>query len=197
MALGTEIETDGPKQVSSSSSLDSCAINAQTGGVSQAVSIHTSSDGEQVVAHHDTSSQSTLSTKQSIPSQPLLLPAAQAMPTATTGPATIALNGSVPEFLFQLMKMLTDDNREIIEWSNGRIEVHSPQRLEASVLSRYFRHSKFASFQRQLNYFGFRKLAGKGKMSPCSYVNESVQGDLSNLLLIKVRTNLHRDVSIS
>jgi len=28
--------------------------------------------------------------------------------------------GSVPEFLYQLTKMLTDDNRDIIEWSDGR-----------------------------------------------------------------------------
>lgn len=68
----------------------------------------------------------------------------------------------------------------------GVIEVHNPRRLETEVLNKYFRHSKFASFQRQLNYFGFRKLAGKGKMAPCSYVNEAVTGDLGSLLLIKV-----------
>jgi hypothetical protein len=28
-------------------------------------------------------------------------------------------NTSVPEFLFQLTRMLTEDNREVIEWSNG------------------------------------------------------------------------------
>lgn len=92
---------------------------------------------------------------------------------------------TVPEFLYQLTKMLTDDNRDIIEWSNSKIEVHSPHKLESHVLSRYFRHSKFASFQRQLNYFGFRKLAGKGKMAPCSYVNDATTDELGSLLLIK------------
>ena len=67
------------------------------------------------------------------------------------------------------------------------IEVHSPKRLESEVLHKYFRHSKFASFQRQLNYFGFRKQAGKGKMAPCSYVNEDLPStDLGCLLHIKV-----------
>ena len=147
--------------------------------------------------------------------------------------------GTVPEFLYQLMKMLTDNNREIIEWngtvgsfgrhggdsgyvacdvfavfcafdvycrpmyiinhhrfdcrvavsgsicvrwigaivslilsypiqrhsyrqynmlcflsptvcsrSYRRIEVHNPHRMEEEVLSRYFRHSKYSSFQR-------------------------------------------------
>jgi hypothetical protein len=71
----------------------------------------------------------------------------------------------------------------------GKIEVHSPHKLETHVLEKYFRHSKFASFQRQLNYFGFRKLAGKGKMAPCSYMNDAATGDLGSLLLIKVRTD--------
>mmetsp|Transcript_23619 Transcript_23619/g.55963 ORF Transcript_23619/g.55963 Transcript_23619/m.55963 type:complete len:462 (-) Transcript_23619:546-1931(-) len=92
---------------------------------------------------------------------------------------------TVPEFLYQLTKMLTDNNRDIIEWSNGKIEVHSPHKLETHVLNRYFRHSKFASFQRQLNYFGFRKLAGKGKMAPCSYINDATTDELGSLLLIK------------
>lgn len=95
----------------------------------------------------------------------------------------------IAEFLYQLTKMLTDDNDEIIEWSQARIKVHHPDRLEAEVLHRYFRHSKFASFQRQLNYFGFRKIAGKGKMSPCSYVNDAATDDLRSLLLIKRKTN--------
>ena len=95
----------------------------------------------------------------------------------------------IAEFLYQLTKMLTDDNTEIIEWSDGRIRVHHPERLEAEVLHKYFRHSKFASFQRQLNYFGFRKIAGKGKMSPCSYVNDAATSDIRSLLLIKRKTN--------
>jgi HSF-type DNA-binding len=33
----------------------------------------------------------------------------------------------------------------------GRIEVHSPQKLESDVLKKYFRHSKFASFQRYVS----------------------------------------------
>ncbi len=100
--------------------------------------------------------------------------------------AQIVSNNSVPEFLYQLTKMLTDEHRDIIEWSNGKIEVHNPIKLEKEVLNQYFRHSKYASFQRQLNYFGFRKLAGKGKMAPCSYINENATSDLKSLLRMKV-----------
>jgi HSF-type DNA-binding len=66
--------------------------------------------------------------------------------------------------------------------------VHNPHKLASDVLQKYFRHSKFASFQRQLNYFGFRKLAGKGKMAPCSYVNEATTMDYRSILAIKRKT---------
>lgn len=40
-------------------------------------------------------------------------------PDGVMVPSTAAANASIPEFLYQLTRMLTDDNREIIEWSNG------------------------------------------------------------------------------
>jgi hypothetical protein len=110
-------------------------------------------------------------------------------PMQPSGVAGANQHHPVAEFLYQLTKMLTDDNTEVVEWVDGRIKVHYPERLENEVLHKYFRHSKFASFQRQLNYFGFRKIAGKGKMSPCSYVNESATSDICSLLLIKRKTN--------
>lgn len=109
----------------------------------------------------------------------------------------VGITGShqTPDFLYQLTKMLTDDNREIIEWSYGKIEVHSPLRLETEVLQKYFRHNKFASFQRQLNYFGFRKQTGKGKMSPCSYVNDNLpSNDLS--CLVHIKKKIHPSTSV-
>jgi len=104
-----------------------------------------------------------------------------------------SLNNNVPEFLYQLTKLLTDNNRQAIEWANGKIEVHNPPKLASEILHNYFRHSKYASFQRQLNYFGFRKLAGKGKMSPCSYVNDEITPDIRSLLRIKRKTTGSKD----
>ena len=72
----------------------------------------------------------------------------------------------------------------------GRIHVHDPKALGQEILHKYFRHSKYSSFQRQLNYFGFRKTQGKGKMSACTYTNfELTNASLKSLLKIKRKTN--------
>jgi hypothetical protein len=39
--------------------------------------------------------------------------------SATLSAAPI-MSGTVPEFLYQLFKMLTDNNREVIEWADGK-----------------------------------------------------------------------------
>jgi hypothetical protein len=114
----------------------------------------------------------------------------------------------VPEFLCQLFLMLSNPKHShIISWvvpSNnepdymgggirgiGMIVVHNPNELQESVLGEYYHHSKYASFQRQLNYFSFKKrLHGgkKGKLNPCSYIHEGLNGDLTSLLHLKRRS---------
>jgi hypothetical protein len=42
---------------------------------------------------------------------------------ATSSGAIVPTANTVPEFLYQLTKMLTDNNRDIIEWSNGACTV--------------------------------------------------------------------------
>jgi hypothetical protein len=94
---------------------------------------------------------------------------------------------SIPEFVYQLMRMLKNEaNCNIIQWGPACIIVHNPVRLENELLHLYFRHSNFSSFQRQLNYFGFRKVAVKGRMNPCRFVRDDITEDLNSLLLIKV-----------
>jgi len=74
----------------------------------------------------------------------------------------------------------------LISFIKGVIKVYDPPKLASDVLHKYFRHSKYSSFQRQLNYFGFRKISGKGKLAPCSYINDHVTSDLLSLLSLKV-----------
>ena len=109
-------------------------------------------------------------------------------PSATVGAESISLSPSRPiaEFLFHLTRMLSDPlNPPLIEWTDGKIRVHDPNGLENGVLGRFFRHTKYSSFQRQLNYFGFKKVGAKGKMSPCWFINSNTTNYLTSLLHIK------------
>jgi hypothetical protein len=127
-----------------------------------------------------------------------------------------ALTQPVPEFLCHLFTMLRDPNlSEVISWEVptqdesdcmgggfqgiGKIVCHQPESLQDFVLDKYYRHSKYASFQRQLNYFGFKKrLHGgkKGKLSPCSYVHEGLDGNVESLLTLKRRPPVKKRASI-
>ena len=51
--------------------------------------------------------------------EPILVPSSMPLATATT--ASTLNSSSVPEFLYQLTKMLTENNNDVIEWSHGTI----------------------------------------------------------------------------
>ncbi len=136
------------------------------------------------------------------------------------GPAPIAASHPVPEFVCHLYSMLLETSySDLISWivptedeplqmgggisGIGKIVVHNPEALQDGVLGSYYRHSKYASFQRQLNYFGFKKRlhsGKKGKLSPCSYIHESLTADMGSLFTLKRRPPSRRrpsEVSVS
>jgi hypothetical protein len=51
----------------------------------------------------------------------------------------------------------------VLAWSTGgtSFTINDYKRLELEYLPKYFNHSKFSSFQRQLNFYGFQKLRGE------------------------------------
>mmetsp|Transcript_19502 Transcript_19502/g.25204 ORF Transcript_19502/g.25204 Transcript_19502/m.25204 type:complete len:384 (+) Transcript_19502:124-1275(+) len=103
-----------------------------------------------------------------------------------------------PEFLVHLVTMVKAEDQDIITWEAGNIHIRNPTRLLSEVLQKYFRHANYNSFKRQLNYFGFRKISGKGKMEPCTYANEELKGDsLEEILHIKRKRNLAQEENIS
>lgn len=104
---------------------------------------------------------------------------------------------SIPDFLSKLYQMLNFEDAEIIQWDQGKIYVKDPDKLGKEVLKKYFRHSRYTSFQRQLNYFGFKKIEGKGKFSPCVYANDDFKGpDMRAILNIKRKTHAQHDYDL-
>ncbi|KAI9907261.1 hypothetical protein PsorP6_016115 [Peronosclerospora sorghi] len=76
----------------------------------------------------------------------------------------------VPKFLRNLYEMLHHEDQAILAWSKdgSYFQIFDTRRLEMTVLPKYFKHGKFASFQRQLNNFGFRKWT-KTQSSVCTF----------------------------
>jgi hypothetical protein len=65
---------------------------------------------------------------------------------------------SFPKTLYEILSR--DDITDIISWCpHGRAwRVHKPKAFEERVLSQHFRHSKYSSFTRQVNGWGFRRI---------------------------------------
>ena len=88
------------------------------------------------------------------------------------GQLSTARGKKVAPFLAQLWAILADKtNMDIVRWSsNGTtVEVLSRARLLSEVIPKYFKSTRFASFQRQLCYFGFEKV--NSSMSEVAYSN--------------------------
>lgn len=169
-----------------------------------------STNGGTVVSNSSSSTSNNTSVKMDplhlqprVSTTSILLPPSQ-QPRSTGGDA---VTHPVPEFLCHLFSIVTDPAlSHLISWSVptsnekdtcgggreniGKIVVHNPQGLQDYVLGKYYRHSRYSSFQRQLNYFGFKKkLHGgkKGKLCPCSYVHEGLGREPSSLFSLKRR----------
>ncbi|KAG6971822.1 hypothetical protein JG688_00004278 [Phytophthora aleatoria] len=84
-----------------------------------------------------------------------------------------AVPREVAPFLKSLRRMLLDESDAVLRWTpDGRaFEIHDMQEMTARVLPKYFKHCKYTSFQRQLNYFNFRKWT-KSKAVVCTFSND-------------------------
>jgi hypothetical protein len=105
---------------------------------------------------------------------------------------------NVAPFLQKLWEILEDkQHADIVCWaeSGETFEVKVPSLFSTVVLPKYFKHGKFSSFQRQLNYFGFRKIgkSASHKDEPCCYSHEHFRnGRPDEISKIRRKTN-HRD----
>lgn len=63
-------------------------------------------------------------------------------------------------FMEKLVKILNESDERIVSWSSSGTSflVHDVKRFSEEVLQQYLRTTNFASFIRQLNYYGFHKV---------------------------------------
>eukprot|EP00968_Pinguiococcus_pyrenoidosus_P004822 scaffold309_cov235-Pinguiococcus_pyrenoidosus.AAC.26 len=76
--------------------------------------------------------------------------------------------GAPQAFPRKLFELLASEDRRVISWdAEGEcFAIMDMEVFTRTTLERYYKHRKFTSFQRQLNLYGFRKIA-KGKK--CGY----------------------------
>jgi hypothetical protein len=104
------------------------------------------------------------------------------------------ITSSVAPFLSSLYEILDKEDPRVIGWCDDGKSfcIYDYEAMEERILPTYFRHKKFASFQRQLNYFGFRKIhkTNREKDTSSAYCQANfVRNDPSLMLMIKRKTH--------
>eukprot|EP00253_Pinus_taeda_P003786 PITA_03786 len=91
-------------------------------------------------------------------------------------------------FLVKTYRLVDDPSTDhIVSWGdhNNSFVVWRPKEFSASVLPSYFNHTNFSSFVRQLNTYGFRKIA-RGR---CEFANKLFRKGQSHFLFHIQRRN--------
>lgn len=94
------------------------------------------------------------------------------------GSSSNSFPNNVNNFIKQTYIMISSSDPNIVSWTDDgkRIAIKDQERLSNEVLSRYFKSSKFETFARNLNYYGFKKIP----VSTIRRVNSKSLSPLSN-----------------
>ena len=77
-----------------------------------------------------------------------------------------------------MLQQETGTPNALVEWTDAgtAFQIYDTDELSVHILPKYFNLTKFKSFQRQLNYFGFRKWT-KTMAQVCTFSHPSFQRD--------------------
>mmetsp|Transcript_1269 Transcript_1269/g.3837 ORF Transcript_1269/g.3837 Transcript_1269/m.3837 type:complete len:210 (+) Transcript_1269:126-755(+) len=95
--------------------------------------------------------------------------------------------------LYRMIK----EHPEVISWdsSTGSIVIPDPKALEKTLVE-YFRHGRYASFQRQLNNFGYRRVGSPGQATVYRrWATTDRETDLSPESILSLRHVLRRSTT--
>lgn len=102
--------------------------------------------------------------------------------------------GWIAPFLLHLHQMLRREGQKIIRWTEDGIafQILDKDALTNQVLPKYFKNKNFASFQRQLNYFGFRKWSKARAEFPTYSRDHFTRDNYSAMSLVKRQSKKSR-----
>lgn len=114
---------------------------------------------------------------------------AHSSPTSsvTSSTSDVLERGWIAPFLLHLHQLLRRESDKIVQWTaDGKaFQILDKEALTNNILPKYFKNKNFASFQRQLNYFGFRKWS-KSRAPYSTYSREHFTRDnYSAMSLVK------------
>lgn len=102
-----------------------------------------------------------------------------------------------PMILYRLLQAAEEEgNDDVISFlSHGRaFKIHNRKRFESEFLSKYFRHGKYPSFQRQLLLYGFKRI-GSGQDAGGYYHELFLKGHFALCTYIKRVVSSKEDIS--
>lgn len=79
-------------------------------------------------------------------------------------------------FTVKLHRILEDAEEEgfsdVIQWDPGgrSFTIYKPEKFTETIMGRYFRQTKYKSFQRQLNLYDFKRASRKGIRAACKKI---------------------------
>lgn len=84
----------------------------------------------------------------------------------------------VPIFLRKTYHMIDTCDSKVASWSDDgeTFIVKQPKIFESTIIPQFFKHSKFSSFVRQLNFYGFRKI----KYSDTIKIDAQLEAETAN-----------------
>ncbi|GMF15881.1 unnamed protein product [Phytophthora fragariaefolia] len=102
--------------------------------------------------------------------------------------------GWVAPFLLHLHQMLRRENPKIIRWAEDGLafQILDKEAMTAQILPKYFKNKNFSSFQRQLNYFGFRKWSKARAQFPTYSREHFTRDNYSEMSLVKRQSKKSR-----
>lgn len=129
------------------------------------------------------------------PPSPAMSTASSASTNSSSDDGSDAMKrGWVAPFLLHLHQMLRRENPRVIRWAeDGKaFEILDKEALTHQILPRYFKNKNFASFQRQLNYFGFRKWSKARSQFPTYSREHFTRDNYDEMALVKRQSKKSR-----